>query len=71
MKPKNNEAKTSLAAAFKELEGLVGELESGETDLEESISKFRRGLKLAKWLKNRLRKIENEIETIKSQTSKP
>ena len=67
MKSKNKAGKLSLAAAFKELEGLVEEMEAGTVGLEESLDKFRRGLELTKWLKKRLRKIENEIETIKKE----
>ncbi len=67
MKSKNEVGKLSLAAAFKELESLVEELEGGTVDLEKSLGKFRRGLELTKWLKKRLRKIENEIETIKEE----
>ncbi|MFH1565934.1 MAG: exodeoxyribonuclease VII small subunit [bacterium] len=57
----------SLSQAFEELEQITGEFEKGEVDLEKGIPKFKRGLVLAKFLKTKLSKIENEIEEIKEK----
>ncbi len=57
----------NLTQAFKQLEKIVAEFESGEVDLEESIPKFKEGLDLAQKLKSRLSEIENQIIEIKDQ----
>lgn len=59
--------KLNLTDAFKELEQLTAEFESGQVDLEASVVKFKRGLQLAKYLKGELDKIEIEIEQIKDE----
>lgn len=61
-KTKNN---ISLFQAFKELEEITQQMENEEVDLEKGIPKFKRGLQLARFLKEKLTKIENEIEEIK------
>jgi exodeoxyribonuclease VII small subunit len=45
---KTDPAKMTFEQAFKELEALVNELESGELPLEESMDHFARGQALAK-----------------------
>lgn len=60
-----SEQKLNLAAAFQELEEITAEFEHGEVDLEQGVEKFKRGLELAKGLKQRLSEIENEIEQVK------
>ncbi len=57
----------NLSEAFSELEKITSEFEGGQVDLETGIPKFKRGLELARLLKQRLGKIENEIEEIKSK----
>lgn len=57
----------TLAESFTELEGIAEEFEGGEVDLETGIPKFKRGLELARILKNRLGEIENEIKEIKDE----
>lgn len=57
----------SLSKAFEELERITQEFESGEVDLEKGVPKFKRGLELARFLKKKLSKIENEIEEIKGK----
>lgn len=54
----------SLNAAFDKLETIIDELESSDIDLETSIPKFKKGLKLANEIKSRLSKLENQIEEI-------
>lgn len=63
-KTKNN---ISLSQAFKELEEITQQMENEEVDLEKGIPKFKRGLQLARFLKEKLTKIENEIEEIKAE----
>jgi len=63
-KPKLGKEQT-LSEAFEELEGITAEFEEGKVGLEEGVPKFERGLELAKKLKDRLSKIENEINEIK------
>lgn len=62
-----NISQLNLTDAFKELEQLTAEFESGQVDLESGIPKFKRGLQLAKYLKGELGKIELEIEQIKEE----
>lgn len=57
----------NLNTAFTELEQIVQQFERDEIDLEQSLPKFKRGLELAKFLKTRLNKLENEIKTIKAE----
>jgi len=57
----------NLSKAFAELEKITRDFENGELDIEKAIPKFKRGLALAKLLKERLSKIENEIEEIKNE----
>ena len=57
----------SLTQAFEELEEITRRLENEEVDLEKGIPKFKRGLELARFLKQKLTKIENEIEEIKAE----
>jgi exodeoxyribonuclease VII small subunit len=62
--------KISLSSAFEELEKVAQKLESGEMDLEEATGLYKKGLKLAAFLKKRLVKIENEIKEIKEAERK-
>lgn len=55
--------------AFKALEKIVGEFESGEVDLDEGLKKFEQGLALAKFCKARLKVIENKVVQIKKKFS--
>lgn len=56
-----------LNQAFKQLETIVAQFEAGEVELEQSISRFEEGLKLAQFLKQRLKKIENQMIELKQQ----
>lgn len=60
-------AKATFAKNYEELEKLTQEFEQGELDLEESVPKLRRGLELARELKNQLSVMENEIKTMKKE----
>lgn len=57
----------SLDRAYQDLKAIVAEFESGELGLEESIPKFEEGLKLASYLKQRLKKVQNRVEEIKEK----
>lgn len=59
--------KQSMSQAFTALEEIVAEFEEGSLDLEESLPKFKEGLELAKFLKKRLKALENEIIEIQDQ----
>jgi exodeoxyribonuclease VII small subunit len=61
-----DEKKPSISADFSELEALVSEFESGDIDIEEGMTKFKRGVELAKSLRTRLETLENEIQEIKA-----
>ena len=61
--------KTTLANDFDTLEVLVKEIESGETDLEESLTRFKEGLVIAKRIKKELTSIETQVEEINKEFS--
>lgn len=48
----------------KELEKLINELESGEVDLDESIEKYTRAMKLVKECDKKLKNIEKQVNKI-------
>lgn len=49
---------------LEKLQGIVRELESGESPLEESLKKFEEGISLAKSCQERLNKAEQKIEIL-------
>ena len=55
----------SFEDALKELEELVGRMESGEMGLEEMVAAFEKGQKLVKSCTDRLNEVERRIEVIK------
>ena len=54
-------ATMSYETAMKELETVVGRLESGETTLDESLALFRRGMALSEFCAGKLAAIEKQI----------
>jgi len=54
----------SFEAALKELEGIVGRLEQGEVDLEDSIALYERGQALKAHCEARLKAAEGRLEKI-------
>lgn len=54
----------SFEAALKELEGIVGKLESGSVELEESITIYERGEALRAHCDGLLKKAEAKVEKI-------
>lgn len=59
--------KKTIESAYKELQKIVTEFENDEINLETSLPKFKRGLELSAFLKNRLGALKNEIKEIKDQ----
>ncbi len=49
---------------MQELENIVGELESGEIDLESSIDKYTKAMKLVKECDTKLKNVEEKISKI-------
>lgn len=49
---------------MKELEAIINELESGNTDLEESIEKYTKAMKLVKDCDEKLKSIEEQVNKI-------
>ena len=60
---KDGEAQT-FESAMRELEGIVHELEAGDTGLEAAIASYERGVKLKKFCEDKLRQAELRVEKI-------
>ena len=60
---KGGEAQT-FESAMRELEGIVHELEAGDTGLEAAIAAYERGIKLKKFCEENLRQAELRVEKI-------
>jgi len=60
--PKEKEIK--FEDKIKELENIINELESGEIDLDSSIEKYTKAMKLVSECDNRLKTIEEQINKI-------
>lgn len=60
-------SKSSFAQDFAELEALARKFESGAFDVEQGLEDFERGMALAKQLKDRLKTVEQKVETIKAR----
>lgn len=48
----------------KELESIINELESGEIDLDQSIEKYTKAMKLVKECDNKLKNVEEQVNKI-------
>ena len=57
-------AELSFEAALKELEAIVGRLEQGEVDLEDSIALYERGQALKDHCEKKLKSAESRLEKI-------
>lgn len=57
--------KISFEEGLRELESLVGKMESGEMGLEEMVAAFERGQRLVKTCNERLDEVERRIEVIR------
>lgn len=60
----------SFEDALSELEGIVGELERGETSLETSIANFERGMSLARRCEDRLGEAEKKVGVLLKEGSR-
>lgn len=58
------EKKQTFEEALKSLESLVKELESGSLTLEDSVTKYNEGIRLAKYCHDRLKEAETVIVKI-------
>jgi exodeoxyribonuclease VII small subunit len=63
-KPDTPVAELSFEAALKELEDIVGRLEQGEVDLEDSIALYERGQALKDHCEKKLKSAESRLEKI-------
>lgn len=54
-------SKTTIEETFKELETILGKLESGESSLEESFQYYEAGIKLVKNCEKQIDKVEKQI----------
>ena len=59
------EKQQDFESALKELEELVGKMESDSMGLEEMVAAFEKGQKLVKSCSDRLNEVERRIEVIK------
>ncbi len=57
--------KVSFVKAFEELEAITQWFEQSETDLDEGLKKFERGLELASLCKEQLNEVENKVKEVK------
>ena len=58
------EKKVKFEDKVKELETIINELENGNTDLEESIEKYTKAMKLVKECDEKLKSIEETVSKI-------
>ncbi len=58
------EKEEKFETKMKELEGIIEELESGETDLDTSIEKYTRAMKLVSECDDKLKSIEEQVNKI-------
>jgi len=61
------EKKFDFGEAYKELEGILAWFEREDTDLDEGLAKFERGLELAAKCRLRLKEVENRVTEIKER----
>lgn len=54
----------SFREASAELEGIVRDLEQGELELEDSLTRYARGVELLKSLKTRLAQAEQKVQVL-------
>ena len=59
--------KEPFEKSLEKLEEIVGQLESGEKGLEESLSLFEKGVGLSKQLSTRLDEVKHKVEVLTKQ----
>ena len=62
--------KEDFMSTLEKLEDLVGQLESGEKGLEESMALFEKGLVLAKSLSQQLQEAKHKVEVLTKEGGK-
>lgn len=62
--PQTEVSSLSFEAALRELESIVGRLEQGEVDLEDSIALYERGQSLKAHCEQKLKAAESRLEKI-------
>jgi exodeoxyribonuclease VII small subunit len=70
MTAKKEKKNFNFAKAYKELEDIAEEFESGNLSLEDGLKKFERGLLVAKDCREYLTDVENKIIEIKDKYNK-
>lgn len=60
-------AKIKFEDKIKELESIINELENGNTDLEDSIDKYTKAMKLAKECDEELKNVEAKVSKLVSE----
>lgn len=61
------EEEKKLQSALKQLEKVVEDLSGKDVDVEAGLEKFKEGVSLIKFCREKLQKAENEFEKIKSE----
>ncbi len=64
------EKKLKFEEKIKELESIISELENGEIDLDDSISKYTKAMKLVKECDDELKKVEEKVNKIVLENGK-
>ena len=59
--------KIDFTQKFQQLEKITTQLESGSSDLEQSLKLFEQGLALAEELKSYLNTVENKVKKLKAK----
>lgn len=54
----------SFGQSLKELEGIVGQLEGGQLELEDSLARYERGVALVRSLQEKLSSAEQKVTTL-------
>lgn len=67
MENKENFSQMSFEAAIDKLEGIVTQLEGGDTPLEQSIELFQEGMALSKLCSEKLEQVKRKIELVMEQ----
>ena len=57
--------------AMRELEQLVGRIESGEMPLEQMLAGYQRGAQLLQWCRDKLQAVEDQIKVLDGGALKP
>jgi len=59
-----NEKELTFSGALNELDGIVRELEGGQMELEDSLLRYERGVKLIRVLQEKLETAEQKVTTL-------